>query len=136
MAPAAPIGEEVDEDELLVLFGPLLRAEVEGMLGIFKAFDDAIRRVRCDAQSLAEVANGLVMRGVYFELLLTEDLAQASPLLHQHIVTMAVAWLAGVIDLCFHFGRDVLDQCPARRHVHHLHAETDPQRGNASLARD
>src|SRR5258708_18144962 len=48
---------------------------------------------------------------------------------------MPVARLAGMIDLRVHGRGDVLDQRPAGRHVHHLHAEADAERGDATLAR-
>src|SRR5207247_9836291 len=107
-----------------------LHADVKRMGGIFEPFDDAIRRMRRDAQSLAHVSNGLVMRGVHIELLLAEDLAQSSALLNQDLVTMAIARLAGVIDLGLHFGGDVLDQRSAGGSVHPLPAKTDSPDGN------
>src|ERR1051326_1901218 len=114
------------------VLGVPLHAEVERMARVLEAFDDAVGRVRGDAQAVADVLDGLVMRRVHLELALAKDLRETRAAVDGDVVAMAVRRLAGVIDVAL----DVLDERAARGDVHDLHAEADAERGDAAVARD
>src|SRR5438270_3762446 len=104
-----------------------LHADIERMRWIFQAFDDAVGCMSCDAQALPYVPDGLMMRGVHLQLLTIKDRRQPCPFFNEHVMTMPIARLAGVIDIRLDLGRDVLNQRSTGGNIHHLHAETDAE---------
>src|SRR6266498_730994 len=113
-----------------------LHADVERMRWILDPFDDAVGSERGDTQPFADVTDRLVMRGIHVQLLFTEDLGEQGAIFDEDVVTMAVARLAGVLDIAAHLGVDVLDQSAAGGNIHHLHAETNAESRDAAFAGD
>src|SRR5438132_9987533 len=113
-----------------------LHADIKRMRWILETLDDAVRRERCDAKALTDVSNGLVMRGVYVEFLLADDLGEARALFHEDVVTMTIGRFARMLDVRAQLGIDVLNQRAARGDIHHLHTQTDAQRRHSTFARD
>src|SRR5947209_8583071 len=106
------------------------------MRGIFEPFDDPVGRFSGDSQAATDTPNGLMMRRIHVELLLAENAGQTRSFFDQYIVTMAIARLAGVLDVGPQLGIDVLNERAAGGNIHHLHAETDAEGRDASLACD
>src|SRR6266568_8539624 len=113
-----------------------LHADIKRMRRILETLNDDIRRERCDAKALADVPNGLVMRGVHVELLLTNDLREARAFFDEDVVTMTIGRFAGMLDVGVQLGTDVLNQRAARSDIHHLYAETDAERRHSAFASD
>src|SRR5438093_11293899 len=113
-----------------------LDTNIERVRRVFEAFDDAIRRQGRDPETVADVTDGLMMRGVHVQLRLAEDGGEFRALLEQDVVAMAIARLTGMIDIGAQLRIDVLDERASGGDIHHLDAEADAESGNAALAGD
>src|ERR1700730_8037525 len=110
-----------------------LHTQIERMSRIFETFDDSVRRLRGHTQTVADIFDRLVMRGVDVELSRRKDLRELRSRFDRDIVAHAIRWIALVQDVCLPLRVDVLNERAARSDIHRLKAEADAEGGDVVL---